>query len=537
MRYPRHLLLCLALLLVGLGACDDLREEETYYRPDGEGPWVLVDLFHSRKQNPEDYYLHRGNYDYQGVFGYRRAFDHLETHGYRWTSIRSLRLSPQRLAGFDVLFINLVDNQRPAFSASEIEAIQDFVRRGGGLFVIADHTNVYRHAERVNPLLRPMGIEVLYHTAVDYPPAYSVAGTAWIMAFDLDEHPVTADVEMVSMQTGGALATNHGVVHTSARSFADWWNPEDTSGYYGNWTHDGDDNLEPRGPLPIVAAREFGEGRVVVAADQNMFGDAWLHFGDNFALFNNAMEWLAAAPSSIPLRDRSPSGHHIALDLDSTNYRVGRNGNSGYYNFFVHLNRDREVTAHASTGIDYRADTLIFLTPSESFEQAELSSVRDFLESGGQVVVSIAPDAPSAASIQLVEALAPDFTLAQPGGVDGVALSDLSAGNFPSVSGTLSLRSGEIEVSDLKVAAGESSGEGFYRATRSAWGDSLLAAESGIDLARVKGIGDGRLIILLQDEFWQNRTLGNSEVDPPTPENADAIELIYRFLHYLKSHD
>ena len=140
-----------------------------------------------------------------------------------------------------MLFINLLDDRRPAFSSDEIEAVTEWVRDGGGLFVIADHTNVYRHAQRLNPLLEPMGIEVLYHTAADYPPAYSVAGLAWVMAFDMTEHPTTRGVEMVSMQTGGAFDTDYGVTRTSEESFADLWNPDETSGYYGNWTHDGDE--------------------------------------------------------------------------------------------------------------------------------------------------------------------------------------------------------------------------------------------------------------------------------------------------------
>ena len=58
----------IALLTVALLSCGNPLEEETYHRPVGEGPWILVDLFHTRKQNPEDYHLYKGNYAYQGVY-------------------------------------------------------------------------------------------------------------------------------------------------------------------------------------------------------------------------------------------------------------------------------------------------------------------------------------------------------------------------------------------------------------------------------------------------------------------------------------
>lgn len=530
----------LILLAIGLISCGNPLEDETYHRPVGEGPWILVDLYHSRKQNPEDYQLDKGNYAYQGVFGFQRAFQHLEDNDYKWTSIRTLSLSSQRLEGFDILFINLVDDRRPSFSADEIEAITDFVRDGGGLFAIVDHTNVYRHAQRINPLLGPMGIEVLYHTAVDYPPEYSVAGLAWVMAFDMSDHPITEDVEMISMQTGGALETDHGVTFTSERSFADLWNPDEPTGHYGNWTHDGDEEVEPRGPLPIVAARNFGEGRVVVASDQNMFGDAWLHFGHNFELFTNGMEWLAGQTPEVPLRDRPLAGTSIGLDLEKTNYDVGRKSTSGYYNFFVHLNRDTDVSATATMGVDPSLDVLVFPSPSSAYDEAELADIRAHVEGGGTAVVTMSPNAPRDGTISLLEELAPEFTLSTGDGT-AHAPNALSDGLFPEVRGRVNLTSDFIRVDGLRVAARSKDEQDgaerydYFRDTRSSWGRSFVGTTRGTDIARIGSVGHGTLIIFMQDEFWRNHTLGYSEVEPLTSYNRDSITLLYRVLEHLKT--
>ena len=71
----RHLRLWPIFVLAATLASCEL--EERFEPPDGPGPWVLVDLYHTRIQNPEDYRLVKGNYDYQGAHGYARAFDHL----------------------------------------------------------------------------------------------------------------------------------------------------------------------------------------------------------------------------------------------------------------------------------------------------------------------------------------------------------------------------------------------------------------------------------------------------------------------------
>src|SRR5690554_8116164 len=107
-----------------------------------------------------------------------------------------------------------------------------------------------------------MGIEVGYHTTMEGDPAFAVNGLAWLLLMDFDTHFVTQGVEVISPQTGGPLLGAHGVAWTSPSSFADFWNVEDTGGFYGNWRFDGDEAVEPRGPLAMVAAAQYGDGRV-----------------------------------------------------------------------------------------------------------------------------------------------------------------------------------------------------------------------------------------------------------------------------------
>ncbi|MEM1348562.1 MAG: DUF4350 domain-containing protein [Myxococcota bacterium] len=353
----------LASMLSALGC-----QRETFEPPRGQGPHILVDLYHTRIQNPEDFRLKKNEYAYQGAHGFARLFDHLHDHGYPWTSIRETPLSTQRLEGFDVLFINLLHAERPDFTEDEIEAIIDFVEGGGGLFVIADHTNVYYHAERANRFLVPMGVEISYHSALDVG-ANSVSGLGWIAITDLADHPVNAGVDMISFQTGGTLTkeSNGVIARTSPEGWGDFWNEEDSGGFYGNWSID---EGEPVGSVPVAVAAEYGQGRIVVVGDQNVFGDSWVHFADNFEHAVNAFEWLAKREDSEGprLRDIRPKGFNIGMDTLKNGFRTGNGADRNYYKFFVNLNRDQEVTGSALLRYDEDIDALVFAAPSSPFD-------------------------------------------------------------------------------------------------------------------------------------------------------------------------
>ncbi len=554
MKFSRSLLMAIASsIAVSAAGCVPNPEKECYSRPIGgsDGPWVLADHYHSRKQNPEDYVLTKSEFGYQGVFGFRRVFDHIERAGYNWTSIRSMPLSAERLEGFDVLFINLVSSDRPDFSDDEVDAILDFVEGGGGLFVIVDHTNVYRHAQRVNPFLEPMGIRVEYTIAVDYPPEYSVAGLGWIMAWNFTDHPVAADLEMVSLQTGGSMVTENqegAVALTSEESFADYWDPEDTGGYYGDWKQT-DEELEPSGPLEVVSAVEYGEGRVVVVGDQNIFGDAWAHFGDNFELAMNSFEWAAKNEDKAekPLRDVRPKGTLIGQDQRHSDFSGGKPSKENFWVFFVNGNRDQEVTTRGSLRFENEEDALFLMNPSEEYSDEDIEDIRAYLKAGKKVVVTFEPDDISSAATGLLAALAPEFELRagddvySPTDEEPVDLSPqkVEGKTFPVTSSYIGLGDIEIATYGADIADKDNDPDDFppylWEVT-SDWGDPFVQADDGgakIDVARIKEVDGGELIVFVQDGFFRNRSMGNY-LRAPGDHNKGNHDLQYRLIDYVK---
>ncbi len=575
--------------------------------PEGDDrTWILVDLLHTDIQTPTDHCLHRDQYAYQGTYGFSRLFDHFEEYDYPWAPTE-LELSGPRLEPYDILFINLLHDRNPDFTQDEVEAIKEFVHDGGGLFVIGDHTNVYRHAERINRFLEPMGLHMMYHTAVDYPPVYSVSGLGWIMMFDFADHPVNEGVEMISFKTGGPIDSENpddDLVFTSDQSFADYWDESNDGGYYGTWSQGDDEELEPSGPLSVAAATEYGDGRVALVGDQNIFGDGWVNLGHNFEFAANIVEWLAGNEGAeTPLREKPRRGHNIAFPAHVNYYQTARNSHSaGYYALFVEANRNQNITARVTPGLEMlNTDTLFFHSADIHFGESELDDrlyaddeldeIADFLDDGGQVVISFqAGDIPES-SIQLLDTLTEDFELEfdgetwSPGDetplqpersqgfhqasssafdIDGVHLGTLGPGEFPphsddeadEIRQTVADARGE-DVEDVRI-----DGDDIYRNLASDyapeqfddggsredtnvylydvavnWGEPFWEAElpgGTTAIANHKVVGDGELIIFVQDGFWRNWTLGTNELMRPEAFfRKDVVESYHRFLDYL----
>lgn len=576
-RLPSILAPLLAALV--LSSCGLFAEQETYEPAPcaDDRPWILVDLYHTRIQNPEDYRLHRDQYNYQGTYGFHRLFEHYADNGYPWESIREHELSSARLECYDALFINLVheSRDRPDFTDDEVEAIKDFVHDGGGLFVIGDHSNVYRHAERVNRFLKPMGLEMTYHTTVDFPPYNSVSGLGWIMMFDFSDHFINEDVDMLSFKTGGPIAhedPDAGLAFTSEDSFGDWWDESNDAGFYGNWSHDGDEDLEPYGPLTSAAATEYGDGRVVLVGDQNVFGDAWLHLGNNFEFAVNIMDWITQNEDSDQLlRDQKRKGHNIAFESSINFYQTARAPADSYYSMFIESNRNESVSARATTRVETtHTDTLWFPSADYTFGEEDLDSRRysddeldqmaDYLNGGGQVVITFDVDNIAEPTRQLLDRVADDFTIEYVDDEDAQTWTteNEDSPSVPRASGFHDLQSEQIDLDNLIIGTldygqlpqgddyreeaedyEESDFNAYLHALDVSWGEPLIDAEIGdgssTAIARRADVGDGELIIFVQDGFWRNRTLGNDELLPPISFfRSDIIEFHHRLLDYLR---
>lgn len=337
----------------------------------------------------------------------------------------------------------------------------------------------------------------------------------------------------------------------SNKGFGDFWDETSGEGFYGNWMQDEDSTMERFGALPVGMASTYGAGRVVVVGDQNMFGDVWLHMTDNFEHWLNIHAWLAPdASRTRPLRYTDPSGTSVAVDMFYSDYRAGNTSAENYYTFYVNLNRDPELTGRGVLDLNKKSEALILPPARVPYDAQGLEDIHAALKQGKRVVMlmelgDLFTREETSPTYRLLQELAPDFDAKTPDRhitfSDAYTISRESFRESSSVKkeGILDVTSDFMSVAGIKLGNYPTALEGqtpppYYLDVTSTWGEAFISSRQGADIARIKAIDNGELIIFLQDGFWRNRTLGKSEVQRPQPHALPALELQYQLMDYLK---
>ena len=377
--------------------------------PHPDGP-ILIDRRHTVKQ-PETSALGLNSYGYDDMHGLSRAFDPARRAGVPLVPFTG-EITAQRLAGASAVFINLPSGDRPGLRWSEVLALDAFVRAGGGLMLITDHTNCYFHGELLSPLATRLGLTLRPVTAADRGPerTLSPSTVAWLRIVpEPQDHPVLEGVSAFGFMTGGSALgdVSQGwrvLATTSAKGWADVWTPhrrDDSSGFTGDLKRD--PKTEPHEAVPVVLAAERGRGRVLVFADQNALGATLIGFEDGAKLFANALEWLTGR--SIPYEPRRPN---TVTTLTGPRYLCTSVSDYAYRSLQLHLDRlsaasgvESFCTAWAPT------DSASLLLLPESWREdlpARLAAAR-------AVVLVLSPTDPQAPQL----AAAVGLTLTAPG--------------------------------------------------------------------------------------------------------------------------
>lgn len=188
-------------------------------------------------------------------------------------------LGPSTLVAADVLVLAhpsdsrwapTVSDDPPSFSADEIDAIEAFVATGGGLVVLADEEQD-KHGAGLNALLDRFGARVDNATVRDY--GAQGAPPEWVRAVAGPAQAAPGILHLVRE----ASFLGAGVVVAGAA--------EATVLRAG-------DSADPA-RAGLLVAFEHGEGRVVVSADSDIFGDDHLGDGDHRQLWLNLAYWAA----------------------------------------------------------------------------------------------------------------------------------------------------------------------------------------------------------------------------------------------------
>jgi hypothetical protein len=196
-----------------------------------------------------------------GMFGMLPRY--LQAAGFE-TRLARDPLTEASLASADVA---VVINPTEHLTTDERSRLMAFVRRGGGLVVLGDHTDIFGTQAPLNELLEPHGAAFRFDSA--FTPGH------WRNNAGFFPGPLTRGLDDANSRfqqsTGASLSLNHRAqpVATARWGFSDAGDRENKdNGFLGDYIYQAS---EPLGDLTVVALARSGRGRVIVFGDTSAF--------------------------------------------------------------------------------------------------------------------------------------------------------------------------------------------------------------------------------------------------------------------------
>ncbi|HID06190.1 MAG TPA: hypothetical protein EYP10_03485 [Armatimonadetes bacterium] len=202
-------------------------------------------------------------------------------------------LSKEALRNIDVLIIAVPTRK---YEAKERAILRKWVRDGGGLWLVGDHTNVFGSATYLNPIARMFGLE--FRADACYPWQEHGHSEFWERP-QWVWHPVLAGVHWFRFMTTCTIAckpTVHRLIIGSAlrRVGADY---SDETFFY-RFPHA---EFTDWSDFTQMAAVHYGRGRVVAFTDSTMPSSFGLFQPGVWELFSRTIEWLNRKNAMIVL--------------------------------------------------------------------------------------------------------------------------------------------------------------------------------------------------------------------------------------------
>ncbi len=274
---------------------------------------VLIDNSHGDWENTEvpfdrDYFGTHSGYAYSEM-------KRILSDYYDVTTLNAGRIQADTLERVDVLVLK---TPIEPYAAEETAAIIEFVRRGGGVVMLGDHTNFLGMNTYLNQVALAAGIQYRSDQAFrvgDAQYSYRSPSFPW-------RHPVTMGLEGFGTMTGCTFATPgfaadtvlwHERLHSEAADYSH-------GSFFGPAFVDGSD---PFGPERLAAAAPLGAGRVVALGDSTIFSSFTMHDPGRRELILGATEY-AMRENSLPGWHRMAAALAAILALLGWIVLVGR---------------------------------------------------------------------------------------------------------------------------------------------------------------------------------------------------------------------
>jgi hypothetical protein len=175
--------------------------------------------------------------------------------------VLSSELSNEDLVDADALILIFPDE---AWKDGQLDRIWSFVRSGGSLMVLGEHTTQDRNgSNRFNEVLQPTAIRVQFDSAT-----FAVGG--WLQSYEPIAHPMTAGVQDDQNQFGVVIGASLKTTWPANPLLIGRWGWSDLGdegsdrAMMGNGRYD---NGEKLGDIILVAEQRLGKGRIITFGD------------------------------------------------------------------------------------------------------------------------------------------------------------------------------------------------------------------------------------------------------------------------------
>ncbi len=246
---------------------------------------LLIDESRSRWERTDtpmdtDWYGPESGYNYWAMAQYLRHYYDVGVHA-------EGALTPERLADCDVLVLKTAT---APYSPAEIDAVDAFVRAGGGLFILGEHTNVFGSSVYLNPVMRRFGMAFRYDCVFDierkweelhFPSRLGCHPIARGVPFFL--FAVSCSIQADSFQARSVLRPE-GLWHLPISYTADNFYPQVLDHTYALW-----------GSFDQMMTVEAGKGRVAAFTDSTVFSNFDAFYPGKPELLLGSIEWLNRA--------------------------------------------------------------------------------------------------------------------------------------------------------------------------------------------------------------------------------------------------
>ena len=398
---------------------------------------VMIDEYHSNWEKTTrpyttEWYGEDSGYNYYSLASYMEDY---------YTVARNLHspITPELLASCDVLFLKTPTS---AYSQEEIDAVFRFVRQGGGLLLVGDHTNVFGTSTYLNPLAERFGLHFNHDGTYDL----VTDGLSIYRDRSMFPHPTVRRLGRFMFATScsleAPLLSAGAITGYGIKSLYLDYSQENF------FRTDAPDYDKDYGLLLQQVALQSGRGRVVAFTDSTVWSNFFMFIPGKWELAEGALNWLnrrnalgwapwallvvAASGAAVLVSRRvkgipiiDPLGVALALGfaalailsargLDSLAYApptkiahatteiafesehsnmlipsetIFIDPNTAYHVFYTWTQRVGARPRMAPLSEAVKSDIVVLANISRPFASRDLARIREYVESGGSLLV------------------------------------------------------------------------------------------------------------------------------------------------------